>query len=519
MAERNHGRMSPAKRTVGALAPAHKTSLGKARRSSKTNKHKGGHVPRIPAGKRTVQKQAQEIITYVLDTNVIMDAWDSLFAFHEHDVCILSQVWKEMDKHKKGHSDQAWNIRKAIRSIGALTAGKTRKELSAGIQLIPPPEIANGKPHTGKLHFDFTVPKLDESEDINLSLDDPDDRILMVCLALKRSGKHVVLITNDGGFRIKATVVGIEAEEYLSEAITGVVGEEDIVTGAHQMPEGTWEEFADVKTSQKGSVTEYKFAHPLFKDVHRNEFLVFPDGLVLRVMTKIGHEQIGAVTIPPLSETDTFGVQPRDDLQRFALTLLTDPAVAGVSLAGIAGSGKTYLALAAALAQHHLYSRIIVTRSPVGSDEDIGFLPGDEKEKMDPWMQGVYDNLQSLVCKPNSSVSERLEAIKKAMEKHDIQIKALNFMKGRSLENTIVIVDEAQDLTPKTLKMISTRIGAGSKIIFLGNVAQIDNTYVTEYTNGLSVFIRAFADSSISGHITLQSGQRSVFATEAEKRL
>lgn len=520
MAQKTHGHMGPAKRTVAAPMPVQKILTGKKERSLSSRK-KGRHqVPRIPAKLRNVQKTKSEVIAYVLDTNVIMDAWDAIFRFHEHDVYLLSQVMDELNNHKTGRSDQAYNVRKAVRHIAALVDANKGQDLSQGIPLVPPAEIVNGRPHTGKLFFDFSMPKAPESGDIDLSTDRPDDKILMVCLALKAKGKHVVLITNDGGLRIKAIAVGIEAEEYLSEAITSAVAEEDVVTGFHHMPSGMWTEFGDLKVIQKGGQSEYTLTHPFFKNVSVNQFLFFPEeNLSLRVMKKTGNNQVAATTLRPLSKDDTFEVKPFDCPQLYAQTLLADPNVVGVSLAGLAGSGKTYLALAAALAQYGRYRRIIVTRSPFGADQELGFLPGDEKEKMDPWMGGVYDNLEALVCKPNSTAAERMEAVKKAMEKHGIQIRSMNFMKGRSLRDTFIIFDEAQDGTSKLFKMMATRVGPGSKIVFLGNVAQIDNPFVTDFTNGLSVFNRAFASSSLAGHITLQSGQRSAFATEAEERL
>jgi PhoH-like ATPase len=260
----------------------------------------------------------------------------------------------------------------------------------------------------------------------------------------------------------------------------------------------------------------------MFKNVYCNEFLILEDGTKLRVTKKISSHKINARTFDVSAFKGT--VRPRNIEQEFALELLMDPDVTAVSLAGLAGSGKTYLALAAAFHQtmeKRIYKRVVVTRSPVDSDEAIGFLPGDEEEKMSPWLGGITDNLESFVC-PDSkdrNESELTGSIAFIKQKMNLQIKSLNLMKGRSFEDTLIIVDEVQDITRKTLKMISTRVGKGSKIIFLGNVAQIDNSFLTENTCGMSVLIRTFADSGLVGHVTLQQGERSSFATLAEERL
>jgi PhoH-like ATPase len=484
---------------------------------------------RIPTDLRRLVKKKTEKITYVLDTNVILNAWDALFAFEEHTVCLVSRVWQELDKHKKGRSDEAWNARKAIRIIDSLIAGKSPKELRAGIPLTPPAEIKNGKPHNGKLILDFSRPTLPESSDVDLSLDEPDDQIIMICLALKAQGLRVVLISNDGNCRVKATIAGIEAEEYLNLAAPPLTGEEDTHTGFHFMPHNFWEQQGkDLKPEQLGrGIVRYNLEHPLFKQVHQNEFLVFPDGLKLIVTEKLTTNRLVAETFTNFHSHHVWGIEPRNLEQELALQLLMDDRIPCVSIAGLAGSGKTFLAIGTALHQVFelkKFDRIIITRATIGSDEDIGFLPGDEKEKMGPWMGALYDNLEMLISKDGPSEngkkgqhSSHEAALMQIMSR--INIKSLNFMKGRTFNRTLLIVDETQDLTAKKLKMIATRVGPDSKIVFLGNVAQIDDSYLTEHTCGMSILIRTFADSTLVGHITLQRGERSPFATEAEQRL
>jgi PhoH-like ATPase len=500
---------------------------------------KGGHSKKkvipvakqsIPIDLRRLQKEKEGAITYVPDTNVIMTSWDCLFKFEEHDVCIVSQVWKELDAHKKGHSSEAWNSRKAIHAIDTLVAGKTPDEIRDGIPLIPPKELMNGKPHNGKLFLDFSKSVVPTEIDIELSLNEPDDRIIMICLALKSQGKRVVLISNDGNCRVKAGVAGIEAEEYLNEVATDIIGEEDLYTGFHYMPHDFWaKQGKDLKPVPDGKIFRYELSHPLFKAVNCNEFLIFPDGLKLMVVNKIDAQHVIAETFTNFHHQKVSGITPLNLEQELALQLLTDERVRGVSLAGLAGSGKNFLAIGAALRLTYdlgLYERIIITRATIGSDEDIGFLPGTEEEKMDPWMGSLHDNLEILIGSDRNdekNVSTGNDSPKNELTltflNSRIRVKSLNFMKGRTFNKTILIIDETQDLTTKKLKMIATRVGHDSKIIFLGNVAQIDDNYLTEHTCGMSVFIRAFADSTLTGHITLQQGVRSSFATEAEERL
>lgn len=475
----------------------------------------------IPSNLRSVSKVEGEIITYVLDTNVIMNSWDAIFHFEEHDVCIVSQVWQELDNHKKGNSDINWNVRKATREIDALVAGKTKQELIEGVTLTPPAEIKNGKEHSGKLIFDFSQPKVIDGLDIELSPNQPDDRIIMVCLALKAKNKRVILISNDGNCRVRALVAGVEAEEYKGESVLELVAEEDINRGFHEMPDDFWDIIGDNFELRKDGRTDvYEIVNPRFKKINCNEFLILPNEVVLRVVEKPSPHKVVARTF----DCSGYGkiVKPRDISQRLALELLMDETLPAVSLAGSAGSGKTFLALAAAYyltVEKKVYKRVIVTRSPVDSDRDIGYLPGDEEDKMRGWLGGVDDNLDSFWYNEDSSPENNVGTVEYVKLKMNLQIKSLNLMKGRSFEDTLFIMDEVQDTTRKTLKMASTRVGRGSKIIYLGNVAQIDNTFLSENTCGMSVLISVLADSHLYGHVTLQKGLRSEFATLAEERL
>lgn len=523
MAQRNNGQANPNARqrtVVGNDKVNLRSNFGQVKTYSRKKGRNKTKINRKEDTEKT--KKPGEIITYVLDTNVIMGSWESLFKFEEHDVCIVSQVWQELDKHKMGRDDKNFHSRKAIRVIDSMLVGKTQEEILEGIVLVMPEEIQNIRECTGRLTFNFSQPKIPEGLNLELYHSSPDDKIIMTCLALKDEGKHVVLVSNDGNCRVKALVAGLEAQEYRNDAVEAIVAEEDIITGFHEMPEDFWDRIGEgFSTDKKGIIDYYDFNHAMFKNIYCNEFLVLPNDVHLRIVDKPSPHKVVARTFNLKEYAGT--VRPRNLEQKFAIELLMDPEVTAVSLAGLAGSGKTYLALAAAFHQtveERLYNRVIVTRSPESADEDIGFIPGDEEEKMSPWLGGVFDNIESFI-KPgdDEDFDEKIMSIYFIKEKMNLQIKSMGFMKGRSLENTLFIIDETQDISRSTLKTMLTRIGKGSKVILLGNVAQIDNTFLTENTCGLSVAIRCFADSSLVGHITLQRGERSAFATLAEERL
>lgn len=526
MAQRNNGQINPNGRqknvdgndkvSLKFNSNQSKPHLRKKRRQ-KTKKNRNKQIEQA--------KKPGEIITYVLDTNVIMNAWDAIFKFDEHDVCIVSQVWHELDKHKIGREDKNYNSRRAIRAIDFLLEGKTQEEIMSGIVLVPPEELAKRKNHTtGKLIFDFSQPRAPEGLDIELDSSSPDDRIIMTALSLKAQGKNVILVSNDGNCRVRAKVAGLEAEEYLNDAVEFCCGEEDFTTGFHVMADDFWQKVGEdsLVSGKKGIYDFYEFNHAMFRNINCNEFLVLPGDLQLRVIEKPSPHKVTARTFNLKEYEGT--IKPRNIEQAFAIELLMDPTIPAVSLAGLAGTGKTYLALSAAYHQtveERVYERVIVTRAPVESGEEIGFLPGSEEEKMNPWLGGVFDNLESFFKRSDEDYDfqQHKMTMSYVRKKMNLHIKSAGFMKGRSLERTLFILDETQDVNRKTLKTILTRMGKGSKIILLGNVAQIDNTFVSEISCGMSVFIQTFSDSPLVGHITLQQGERSPFANLAEERL
>lgn len=490
-------------RSVMPVAKKAQVPAGKTSRKQKGIASK--HIKQsIPQALRSIRKAQSDIITYVLDTNVLMTAWEALFKFEEHEVVIVGQVWQELENHKKGYSPEAWNVRQTIRSVEGLLSNKTSEEMLAGIELTPPETLVNGKPHTGKLFFDYSQPEIPDGMNTCLDVNHPDDRIILICLKLQSEKKRVVLVSNDAGCRVKARISGLDAEEYLSDAVGSLKGEEDTYLGFHEMPADFWDD--EGIECDENSV--YTFKNPDLKGVFSNEFLVTGNSPPLQVTSS---DQDGNVTARlPASwrHVRDMGVKPLNLEQDLALQLLLDREILMVSLAGKAGSGKTLLALAAGVYMVKnlgWYSRVLYVRSTQNSEEPLGFLPGEIKDKVDPWMGAVHDNMQNLQPRKGSD----------AENQSPIQTGPLTFMKGRSITDTLIVVDESEDLSSSTIKMLGTRVGEGSKLVLLGNVTQISNNHLTEHTSGLSVYLRnrAIKQSAITGHITLKSCVRSGLAT------
>jgi PhoH-like ATPase len=521
MAQRKNGHRNPSQSHRGKG-----NNKGKSGNGSVTPSRQRSKKPSIPTHLREVSKKTGELVTYVLDTNVIMHHANAIYTFDEHEVVMCAQVWHELDEGKsRRDTETAVNIRRTVKSLAGLVRGRSEAELTGGLVLEPPEEMRNGKPHTGKIIWEFSESDFEalSNDSLRLNPDQPDHHILASCLKLQKNGKKVVLVTNDNNFAVIAGLAGVTAEPYYNDVIEYLpASEEDVITGFHALPQEVWSNIAPTTSRHvdENGVTEYEIDHEFFRNVRRNEFVtVENEGLHLRLTKKRSATNVTVRTLHNFSAHDFFDIMPRNPEQEFGRELLMDDTIPSVTLAGLAGSGKTFLALAAALAQKHKYQRIVITRSPQGSDEEIGFLPGTEEEKMEPWMGGAMDNLEELICSEGFEKQERSMTIDYALNNFNIKFMSMNLMKGRSFRNTYVIVDEAQDLNPKTSKMITTRIGPGSKVVFLGNVKQIDNNQVGEHTNGLSVMIRKAANTSLAGHVTLQKGERSPLATWAEENL
>lgn len=565
VANANHGQKNLSSTTNSARSKG-KASTGKTRKSSATK----GKAKMVPARKRksdvkkvksgTKKTTAKKLAVskksipgafraisrsdgepkpkiYIPDANVFMHNPGAINKFNEHPVVVCGQVWYELDGGKtldknRSNSEASKNARDVHNYLDGLTAGKTLSEIKSGLVLVAPTEVKNGRPHTGKIFFDFYQPLSTDfvsSAVRNLDMGDKDNRILLSCLSIARLNKthQVILVTNDRNFRVKARVFGIDTEAPLSEEMDNLPSpEEEVQTGFHKMPENFWDKIGDnFRLTQEGAVATYEFTHAMFKNIFPNQFILIPglEEVELRVIEKPSSHKVIAMTF---SHHDYNKVMvPRDISQRLALELAMDPKVTALQLAGMAGSGKTFLALAVAyylVVEERLYDKVIVTRSVVPSDEDIGFVPGTEEEKMQTWLNNIDDNLEALIFKGNEgevSIEEMKNTIGHTKERMNIQLKSIGFMKGRSFKRTIIIVDEDQDLSREKMKMLCTRPEDSSKILFMGNAAQIGNKYLSESTCGVSIFIRTFLESMYAAHITMQEGQRGNFATEAESWL
>ncbi len=459
---------------------------------------------------------------FVLDTNVLMHDPTSLFRFAEHDIYLPMITLEELDNHKKGMSEVARNARQVSRSLDALVADTSEDAIDGGIALA---KLGN-KDAGGRLFFqtkltNWTLPE-------GLPEGKADNQILGVVRALQEQHpeRPVVLVSKDINMRIKARALGLPAEEYFNDH---VLEDTDLLySGILQLPDDFWVRHGKGMESWQENrhgtgTTYYRVTGPLVPAMLVNQFVytepkngeapfygqvaqINGKTAVLRTLRDFGHNR-----------NNVWGITARNREQNFALNLLMDPECDFVTLLGQAGTGKTLLALAAGLAQvleTKQYNEIIVTRVTVPVGEDIGFLPGTEEEKMSPWMGAFDDNLEVL-NKSDADAGEWGRAATQELIRSRIKIKSLNFMRGRTFVSKYLIIDEAQNLTPKQVKTLVTRAGPGTKIVCLGNIAQIDTPYLTEGSSGLTYVVDRFKGWSHSGHVTLARGERSRLADHA----
>ena len=451
---------------------------------------------------------------FVLDTNVLMHDPMCLYSFEEHDVFLPMIVLEELDSNKKGMTEVARNARQTSRSLDALVAHHKDADITTGIQL-------SGTGHRevgGRLFFqtqplNFTLPP-------SLPQGKADNQILGVVEALRvqYAPRPVVLVSKDINMRVKARALGLLAEDYQNDK---TLEDGDLLySGALALPHDFWIKHAkSVESWQSGSQTFYRLSGPIVPELHINQFVYFESpgepSLYARV-TEIRGKTVVLKTLKDFThlKNAVWGITTRNREQNFAMNLLTDPEIDFVTLTGTAGTGKTLMALAAGLTQvldDRRYTEIIMTRATVSVGEDIGFLPGTEEEKMGPWMGALDDNLEVL-AKTETSAGEWGRAATNELIRSRIKIKSLNFMRGRTFLNKYLIIDEAQNLTPKQMKTLITRAGPGTKIICMGNLAQIDTPYLTEGSSGLTFAVDRFKGWPHGGHITLARGERSRLA-------
>lgn len=460
---------------------------------------------------------------FVLDTNVLMHDPSAIFRFQEHDIYLPMVVLEELDAGKKGMSEVARNVRQISRFLDEMMQGVTKEQIDAGLP-IPGLHKPLGAAATSAGRIFFQTRPLPSLLPDTLPGNKPDNTILGTTLALQKENPdmHVSLVTKDINLRIKAAVLGIHAEDYYNDK---TIDDVDLLfTGVEALPTDFWDLHSkDMESWQESGRTFYRISGPRVQEWYPNQ-CIYTEGekpFEARVIKKDDDGAVIEVMRDYRNPRHTiWGINSRNREQNFALNLLMDPEVDFVSLLGAAGTGKTLLTLAAGLAQTldtNYYKEIIMTRVTVPLGEDIGFLPGTEEEKMTPWMGALMDNLEVLT--QTDEGGEWGRAATNDLLRSRIKIRSLNFMRGRTFLNRYIILDEAQNLTPKQMRALITRAGPGTKIVCLGNVAQIDTPYLTETTSGLTYVVDRFKHWPHSGHITLMRGERSRLADYAAELL
>lgn len=451
---------------------------------------------------------------FVLDTNVLLHDPSSLFRFEEHDIYLPMMTLEELDHQKKGMSEVARNARQVSRWLDELVGDTTR--LEDGVAL----GSMGHKDASGRLYFQTTAMASMLPSDMPMAK--ADNQILGVVRALheRHSRREVVLVSKDINMRLKARALGLAAEDYFNDQ---VLEDTDLLySGVLELTEDFWTKHGkDVESWQQGGITFYRIQGPMCSQFMVNQF-VHIDGampLFAQIREVSGRTAVLATLRDYThAKNNVWGITARNLEQNFAMNLLMDPECDFVSLLGQAGTGKTLLALAAGLTQvleTKRYTEIIMTRVTVPVGEDIGFLPGTEEEKMLPWMGALEDNLDVLNMGDGEGTNEWGRAATMDLIRSRIKVKSLNFMRGRTFLNKYLIIDEAQNLTPKQMKTLVTRAGPGTKVICLGNIAQIDTPYLTEGSSGLTYVVDRFKGWPHAGHVTLQRGERSRLADYA----
>jgi PhoH-like ATPase len=454
---------------------------------------------------------------FVLDTNVLMHDPSSLFRFEEHDIYLPMVTLEELDNNKKGVTEVARNARQASRSLEEIV-GTDLSNLELGCSL----SLNGNKQATGRLFLQTTQLNVDLP---GLAGSKADNQIIsvVICLQKQYTNRQVVLVSKDINVRIKARAMGVLAEDYFNDK---VLEDTDILySGMKELPADFWEKHSKAMESwQESGRMFYRLSGPLCKTFLVNEFVYYEFEKPFHAIVRSVDNNTAVLEVVKdhlLPKHNVWGINARNREQNFALNLLMDPEIDFVTLLGQAGTGKTLLTLASALTQvldKKLYSEIIMTRVTVPVGEDIGFLPGTEEEKMTPWMGALEDNLDVL-NKSDDEAGDWGRAATQDLIRTRIKIKSLNFMRGRTFLNKFLIIDEAQNLTPKQMKTLITRAGPGTKVVCLGNIAQIDTPYLTEGSSGLTYVVDRFKGWQHNGHITLQRGERSRLADFAAEVL
>ncbi len=493
----------------------------RAERAPSASYHRGEQAPAPQVVEKPKKpKRTGPTKLFVLDTNVLLHDPMCLFRFEEHDIFLPMIVLEELDGHKKGTTEVARNGRQTSRTLDAL-AGAQGADIAKGLKL----DTTGHREAGGSLFFqtkplDYTLP-------MSLPQGKADNQILGVVEALRReyAPREVVLVSKDINMRVKARALGLATDDYQNDK---TLEDGDLLySGSLSLPPDFWtRQSKTIESWQQGSHTFYRITGPIVANLLINQFVFFEAPGEPPLYARVTEIRAKTAVLKTLKDYNhlknaVWGVTTRNREQNFAMNLLMDPEVDFVTLAGTAGTGKTLMALASGLTQvldDRRYTEIIMTRATVSVGEDIGFLPGTEEEKMGPWMGALDDNLEVL-GKTDSGSGEWGRAATNELIRSRIKVKSMNFMRGRTFLNKYVIIDEAQNLTPKQMKTLITRAGPGTKIICMGNLAQIDTPYLTEGSSGMTYAVDRFKGWPHGGHITLARGERSRLADFASEVL
>ncbi|WP_077340907.1 PhoH family protein [Pseudocolwellia agarivorans] len=454
-------------------------------------------------------------IIYILDTNILLHEPLAFLSFKEHDVIVPMTVLEELDSIKDRKRDVSRDARVAIRALEDSLVDASPEEVLSGVKL---PENDPEHP-SGHLSIfnDYTLKQTAGT----LSFNENDNRIINAALHIQKENpkKKVVLVTKDINMRLKAKGAGLaHVEDYRTDQLIDDI--QFLSKGYHKFEGDFWQHIDECDSETEGRNTTHYVNRDVLPNSYMNEYILDDSQHFAGKITGWDEERlaIADLSYERLMAKQAWGINPKNIYQGMAMDALLDPTIDLVILTGAAGSGKTLLALASALEQvveRGLYDKIIVTRSTPEIAESIGFLPGTEEEKMAPWLSAITDSLEVL-HKSDENMNGSLNYI---MEKANIQFKSVNFMRGRSIQNAIVLLDECQNLTASQLKTIITRCGEGTKLVCSGNLAQIDSNYLTAVTSGLTYIVERFKNFPGSTTVHLNGVVRSRLASFAEENL
>ena len=456
-----------------------------------------------------------EKIIYILDTNILLHEPFAFLSFQEHDVVVPMTVLEELDSIKDRRKDVSRDARIAIRALEDTLANASPEQVLAGVKL-PENDTDQVRGHLS-IFNDFNL----EQKAGNLSKNENDNRIINTAIHIQNTeqDRKVVLVTKDINMRLKAKGAGLQhVEDYRTDQLIDDI--KFLTKGYHKYDGDFWQEIKDCESETEGRNTTHYIDRNIVPLSYMNEYLIDDTEHFAAKVTGYDDEKVSILDISHerLMSKSAWGIHPKNIYQGMAMDALLDPNIDLVILTGPAGCGKTLLALASALEQvieRGLYDKVIVTRSTPEIAESIGFLPGTEEEKMAPWLAAITDSLEVL-HKQDENMNGSLNYI---MDKANIQFKSVNFMRGRSIQNSFVILDECQNLTASQLKTIITRCGEGTKIVCSGNLAQIDSNYLSALTSGLTYIVERFKDFPGSTTINLNGVVRSRLASFAEENL